>query len=281
MPYSFSHCAARYEDSRQLDRCPSERLLRKLSDFGVGLDSVVDFGTGTGFWLGAMARMGRAGGPNYAIDISPEMLEKARERVRNATFVLGGIEELANLDIRGADCIFLCMVAHLLMFPSDIDRLLRIAREKKVRHVVIVEEVSFFYHAFVGNPHYIELLPNGIRNAVSMYLRLRRQYGCPEMSEDRSAPFPMPSLSRGAWNSLNVAIDGYRFETPADIGWTWLLSQADVVNEIRNRGYSVCFCHDVGMANRIADDIEDAIKDGDYETKHEIPFWFNVHVFSI
>lgn len=285
MSYTFSHCADRYESSRQLDRCPAESLVRRLSDLGVGLNSVVDFGTGTGFWLEKMAQMGWAKGRNFAIDIALEMLARARARIGNATFIRGGIEALEDADIAGADCIFLCMVAHLLKFPSDIARLVRIAKDKKIPHLVIVEEVSLYYHAFVGNPHYVELLPEGIRRVVSAYMRKRREYGCPGMAQDRAAPFPMPSLSSAAWASLDVAVSRYHFETPASIGWTWLLSPADVVQEIRNRSYSVCFCHGSEEASRIAREIEKELREsgaeGDYKRRHEIPFWFNVHVFAM
>jgi SAM-dependent methyltransferase len=231
-----------------------------------------------------MRQMGLAKGPNFAIDASSAMLANARDRIKNATFIQGGIEVFENADIAGADCIFLCMVAHLLEFPRDIGRLVRIAQEKKISHLVIVEEVSLYYHAFVGNPHYVELLPEGIARVISTYMRLRKDFGCPDMGGDRSAPFPTPSLSYEAWGSLGVEASRYYFETPESIGWTWQLSAADVVAEIRNRGYSVCFCHAIDEADQIASVIEkdlggDLIA-GDYDYKYEIPFWFNVHIFE-
>jgi len=285
MPYPFSHCATRYDSSRQLERCPAESLVRRLAELGVEMNSVVDFGTGTGFWLDKMAQAGWARGRNFAIDISPEMLARARTRIENATFIQGDIDVLESADIEGADCIFLCMVAHLLNFPSDIARLIHIARKKMIPHLVIIEEVSLYYHAFVGNPHYVELLPNGVGKVISSYMRLRTELGCPGMARERAAPFPMPSLSNMVWNKMGVDVSRYHFETPANIGWTWLLSPADVVHEIRNRGYSVCFCHDSVQAERIAKEIEEEFRDngteGDYKRRHEIVFWFNVHVFAV
>lgn len=284
MQYSFSHCAENYEQSRQRDRCPSDKLIRRLIDLGVRLDSVIDFGSGTGYWLDVMRKAGHAQGLNIAVDVSPEMLAVAEKRLKSARLVLGGIEELDSLNIEGADCIFMCMVAHLLNFPEDIVRLVSFARQKRIPHIVLLEEVSFLYQAMVGNSHYIDHLPEPIRKAISAYLLLRQEYGKPNILCDRDAPFPTPSMSLDAWKRLGVGINKYHFEAPSDIAWVWSLSAKDIVGEIYERSVSTYFCHSPEEAIEIADKIAslfEPINGGDFTVKYELPFWFNLHVFDV
>lgn len=284
MQYSFSHCAANYEQSRQRDRCPADKLIRRLIDLGVRLESVIDFGSGTGYWLDVMRKAGHVQGVNIAFDISPEMLAVAGKRLTNTRLVLGGIDELKSLHIKGVDCIFMCMVAHLLNFPEDIIRLVNFARQKRIPHIVILEEVSFLYQAMVGNSHYIDYLPEPIQKAFSAYLSLRLKYGKPNVPCDRDAPFPTPSMSLDAWKRLGVNINNYHFETPKDIAWAWLLSVKDIVNEIHERSVSTYFCHSPEEAIEIADKITamfdlDAL--AEFTVKYNLPFWFNLHIFDV
>lgn len=277
---SYSHCASQYEASRQRDRCPANALIRRILGLGVNLDAVLDFGAGAGFWLDTMARAGLAAGPNVAIDISEEMLAVASKRIRNTHFIHGGVESVASREVQRVDCIFLGMVAHLLDFPKDIARLSVHAAENHVRHLVIVEEISFLYHVAVGNLFYLKLLPEDLRKALLLYIDLRAKYKAPALTANRSAPFPTPSLSVDAWRRLDVRAFEYHFETPREITWTWQFSVSDLLSQIRSRMWSVCFCHTPAIAERIAKEMAEALAKIDFDRKHDLPFWFNLHVFT-
>lgn len=280
MIYSFSHCASRYEVSRQRDRCPAGKLIDRIIEKGVKLNSVVDFGSGTGFWLQAMQQRGYAKGKIFAIDVSKEMLVKTQNTVPRVVCIEGGVDELAGVDLNGIDCIFLCMVAHLIDFPQSLAKLTTIATNSGVRHIVVVEEVSFFYYALTGNPHYLELLPEAIKNVILAYQINRAKKSKMPLTDERSGPYPIPVMDLSTWKTLGLALVGYSFCAPPDLGWSWELSPSDIVEEIRYRGYSMCFIHSPDEAGRIADAIESELGHQDsYMQKVELPFWFHLHVF--
>lgn len=282
MIYSFSHCADRYEASRQRERCPARELIDKIAEKGVKLNSVADFGTGTGFWLQTMQRQGHARGKLFAIDVSQEMLVKAKNTVPNVVCIEGGVDELAGVDLVGVDCIFLCMVAHLLDFPQSLAKLTKIAASNRVRHIVVVEEVSFFYYAVTGNPHYLDLLPEAIQNVLVAYQSKRDREAKPALSNERSGPYPIPVMDLSTWKTLGLTLANYSFEAPPDLGWSWELSPSDIVEEIRNRAYSMCFVHSPGEAGRIADAIVNELGQQDsYMQKVKLSFWFHLHVFEV
>lgn len=281
MPYAFSHCASRYEDSRQLDRCPAALLIQRLLALGVKLDSIVDFGTGTGFWLMSMERSGLLTGKTYAVDISDEMLDVVQRKGIKAQYVHGSLDELAKIDLKGVQTIFLCMVAHLLEFPNSLAELTRLAERSHIQHVVVIEEVSFLYHVLAGNPHYLALLPEGISVTLQSYLRHRSETAVAPIEKERNAPYPMPSMEVSSWRKLGLRVQDYYFETPKNLGWSWWLSPADIVSEVRSRGYSICFGHSTAEATLIAEQMHEELRArADYETKQEVPFWFNVHLFQ-
>lgn len=282
MIYSFSHCANRYEASRQRDRCPAEELIDLIAEKSVKLNSVADFGAGTGFWLQTMQRRGHANGKLFAIDVSKEMLVIAKNTVPNVVCIEGGVDELTGVNLDGVDCIFLCMVAHLLDFPQSMAKLTKIAARSGVRHIVVVEEVSFFYYALTGNPHYLELLPEAIQNVLVVYQSNRDREAIPSLSNERSGPYPIPVMDLSTWKALGLTLRSYSFDAPPDLGWSWELSPSDIVEEIRNRAYSMCFIHSPDEAGRIADAIKSELgQQGSYMQKVELPFWFHLHVFEV
>jgi SAM-dependent methyltransferase len=279
--YSFEHCAVTYEASRQREHCPAQALIHRLMSLGVNLDRVCDIGSGSGYWLVAMQQAGVASGANLALDLSPTMLSISEKRVKNTRHIVGGIGALGSLEIN-ADCIFMCMTAHLLNFPEDLRKIVSFAQARNIPSIVILEEVSVLYQAMVGNAHYMEHLPASIQKALLAYKNLRDGLNKDELVQDRDAPFPTPGMSLQAWGKLGIDLEICHHETPGNIGWLWNLSAEDIVTEIRERNISTYFCHNEAEAKIIAHEIEGifASELPMYRHKHSIPFWFSLSILK-
>ncbi len=250
-------------------------------ELGVQLNRVIDLGSGPGMWLNAFQRSGLATGPNYAIDISEQMLEKISGNAMNTTPILGGVESLDNVTGE-ADCLFMSMISHLLEFPADLVRITGFAQKKNIPSVVVVEEVSPLYHVLAGNSQFTNMLPDALAYGLNRYKRYRSEAGLDDLGLIRDAPLPLPSLPDALWLSMGLKFRRYHFETPSDIAWTLDYRLSDLVSEIRERRRSCFFQHSQEEAAEIADLLgkELAQKYGaDLQSNLRIPFWFNMHIF--
>lgn len=278
----FGHCARTYTDSKQRSSACSQAVIeRLLRTHNVKLDSLVDFGIGDGYWSNTIASMGYAKQRVIGVDISKEMLERAHGQViaSQTEFVHGSVDELRELNLEGVETIFVAMTAHLMPFPHGISELLELARQRSIRHVVVLEEVSPFYSVLTGNPGFADYLPRLLSEVFSAYVDMRCRLGVASISSLRKAPFPTPAMPWESWRLLGLDILDYNFDLP-NIAWCWHYSAADLVEDIGRRAFSILFCHSAKSAKEIADSLEnDFSSNAEFGVKRDIPFWYQLHVF--
>lgn len=281
--FGYGHCATSYTKSKQRSNACSQAVIERLMNtHGVMLDSIIDFGVGDGYWSNAIASMGRARQRVVGVDVSKEMLEKSHGKLiaLHTEFVHGSVEELAELTLEGIETIFVAMTAHLMPFPHGISELVNLARQRSIRHVVVLEEVSPFYSALAGNPGFTDSLPRLLGEIISAYIGLRYQLGVAPIISLREAPFPTPAIPLALWRMLGLNVRDYRFDVP-NITWNWRYSATDLVEDIGRRAFSILFCHSAKSAKQIADSLaKDFSSNTEFAVKHDIPFWYQLHIFK-
>lgn len=279
--FSFGHCVSAYKKRSKRDASASESVLKRVHDLGVRMDRVVDYGGGEGYWLNRIQQLGYGAGPNYLIDISEAMLSNTRAQVANTTTIRGGIDRLSRLKL-DADSLFVCMVAHLLDFPGGIADLARFAKRNAIKKLVLIEDVSFLYHAFAGNAQFLPLLPNSLREVIVGYEALRMALGYSNLAGARSAPLPTPIMPLAIWQEFGIAASDYYHEAVPDCAWHADYSALELIEEIEQRSRSPYFCHSEEEARVIAANLKKRLgrKKG-FDTTHSIPFWCNLHIFDI
>jgi SAM-dependent methyltransferase len=279
---SFDHCADFYIESRHRGDAPARTLLDQMRTSGVSFRSVLDVGTGAGYWL-KLIQTGDYGAQKLiGLDVSTRMLDFARRNVPGGEFHLGDVGRLATLALDGVDTIFVCMTLHLLPFPEALREIMDAARRCGARDVVVVEEVSDLYYAVTGNPGYLSMLPSILAEVLAEYIEIREQRGLPSIEAARPGPYPTPPMDMTAWSSLGVHCETYRFHVPADIGWQWHISASDIVREIERRGYSLFFLHAPREAEEIAATVMRRLSTRPgFHTPQELDFWFHWHRFQL
>ncbi|MCX8490643.1 MAG: class I SAM-dependent methyltransferase [Cyclobacteriaceae bacterium] len=279
----FGHFATTYTQSKQRSSAGSQAVIKRLMfKHGVLFDSIVDFGIGDGYWSNTIASLGYATKRIIGVDISEGMLERAQNHViaGNVEFVHGSVQMLSKQNLDGIDTIFAALVAHLMPFPRGISELVALARERSIRHVVVLEEVSPLYLTLTGNPGFDDYLPPLLSKVFSAYIEMRSQLGVASIGSLRKAPFPTPEMPLASWKLLGLDILDYAFDVP-DVSWEWHYSAADLVDEIGRRGFSILFCHsDEESRNMAAKLREDFSSDAEFTVKKDIPFWYQLHVFK-
>lgn len=279
----YGHCATYYSKSKQRSPQAVQAVIARLIQrHNIPLNSIIDFGTGDGYWINAITALGQARGRVIAVDVSEGMLAEAQKRVKaqNVEFVRGDARTLQGLDIEGVETLFVAMVAHLLPFPDGVAELINIARQKSVRHVVLLEEVSHLYSVLTGNPGFAGSLPQEIGAVFGSYLDIRARTGEQPLGSSRTAPFPTPALPLAVWRRMGVEAESYFFDVP-DISWNWSYSAANLVEDIGRRAFSVCFCHSLESAKSIAEELESMVgSDANYTVTRSIPFWYQLHIFK-
>lgn len=279
----FGHCAATYTQSKQRSSAGSQAVIKRLMlKHGVLLNSIVDFGMGDGYWSNAIASLGYATKQTIGVDISEEMLKRARGQVvvANVEYVHGSVHELSKRNLDGVDTIFAALVAHLMPFPQGISELVALARERSIRHVVVLEEVSPFYSVLTGNPGFVDYLPPLLSKIFSAYIEMREQLGVISIGSLRKAPFPTPAMPLASWKLLGLDLIDYAFDVP-DISWEWHYSASDLVEDISRRSFSILFCHSDELAKDMAMKLTQKFSsEPEFAVKKSIPFWYQLHVFK-
>jgi ubiquinone/menaquinone biosynthesis C-methylase UbiE len=98
-PISGREAVAQYDKGARRYMMPEYRyFVRKVLRKGIRRGRVLDIGTGSGWLAIELARAGGAGFDIVALDISPDMLEKARENVRSQ-----GLEDKIKFVLASAD----------------------------------------------------------------------------------------------------------------------------------------------------------------------------------
>ena len=119
------------EDPSRLEMFDPEKVLK---EFGLreGL-TVLDVGTGTGFYLPYLSKLVGDKGKVYAIDVQPELLEKAKEKVKENNLsnveVMQSEENSIPLPDNSVDFIFMAFSFHELSDPKTyVEELKRVAK---------------------------------------------------------------------------------------------------------------------------------------------------------
>ncbi len=119
------------EDPSRLEMFDPEKVLK---EFGLreGL-TVLDVGTGTGFYLPYLSKLVGEKGKVYAIDVQPELLEKAKEKVKEKNLsnveVMQSEENSIPLPDNSVDFIFMAFSFHELSDPKAyVEELKRVAK---------------------------------------------------------------------------------------------------------------------------------------------------------
>lgn len=119
------------EDPSRLEMFDPEKVLK---EFGLreGL-TVLDVGTGTGFYLPYLSKLVGEKGKVYAIDVQPELLEKAKEKVKEKNLsnveVMQSEENSIPLPDNSIDFIFMAFSFHELSDPKAyVEELKRVAK---------------------------------------------------------------------------------------------------------------------------------------------------------